>query len=123
MVKWIKIGLFTSALLPVWGTLDARVTSPSEYEIKAAFIYNFAKFVEWPLGAFKNSEDTFVVGILGEDPFDKNTEEELNTKTVQDKKLVFRRLTSLQDVPHCQMIFISRSEEDHLNLILDKVKG
>ena len=91
--------------------------------MKAAFLYNFAKFVEWPPDAIKNSGDSFVVGILGEDPFDKDLEAGFNGKSVQDKKLIFKRLSSLEQASDCQVIFISRSEEERLGSILGKLRG
>jgi hypothetical protein len=123
MVRYFKIGILTFLLISFLPVLHAETNALSEYDVKAAFLYNFAKFVEWPPEVFKNSGDSFVIGILGDDPFDKNLEAELNGKTVQDKKLVFKRLLNLQEASDCQVVFISASEEDLLSAILAKLQG
>jgi len=62
--------LLSLLLLRAGGLADAQEDSqPTEYQIKAAFIFNFAKFVEWPAAAFPKTSSPIVVGVLGENPF------------------------------------------------------
>src|SRR5438552_4517064 len=106
MVKVLQVGFVAGFLILRGGLLYGQMPALTEYDVKAAFLYNFAKFVEWPPEAFKNSENAFVVGILGEDPFQPDLEKGLNGQTVQEKKLAFKRLASLQETSGCQVVFI-----------------
>ena len=90
-------------------------TSP-EYEVKAAFIYNFAKFVEWPRGS--GADEPFVVTVLGADPFGRALEDALRGKTVAGRPIVLRRAARLDEVGASRILFISDSEEPALASIL-----
>ena len=120
--RFFPIGLLAGLLIPIDGALQAQSVSPSEYEVKAAFLFNFAKFVDWPREANPNPGASFVIGILGDDPFGKALEDQFNGKIVQDKKLVFMPLSGLQQASGCQVLFISASETDNLVTILGKVQ-
>jgi len=96
----------------------AEAPASSEYEIKGAFLYNFAKFVEWPPNAFEKNADSFVIGILGHDPFGSTLDEILDGKTIQDKKLVLRRLNHIEEAAACNVLFISASKQSELPIIL-----
>ena len=109
------------ALLWPFAPLGAEGSPYSEYQIKAAFLFNFAKFVEWPERSAQ-SEAEFVVAILGEDPFGKELEEELEKKTIQDRKLVIKRVATVQEAAGAQLLFVSASERHALAAILAAVK-
>ena len=94
-----------------------------EYEIKAAFLYNFATFVEWPTSAFPHEDSPFVVGILGEDPFGAALEEAFRGKTLHHRRIVVRRSSELGDLTPCHLLFISKSERERASRILDALKG
>src|SRR5258708_569261 len=128
MKRWdvracLTIGALAGMWIPAPGALQAQPAAPTEYEVKAAFLYNFAKFVEWPSRARPNKGDAFVIGILGQDPFGKDLEDQLNGKAVQDKKLVFIRLSNFQEASGCQVVFISSSKADDLGTILGTLRG
>jgi YfiR/HmsC-like len=93
-------------------------TSP-EYEVKAAFIYNFAKFVEWPSPSA--SDVPFVVTVLGADPFGQALEDALRDKSVQGRRIVLRRAATIGDVGASQILFISDSEQPALASILKQL--
>lgn len=92
-----------------------------EYRVKAAFLYNFAKFVEWPATAFESSAAPVSICILGNDPFG-DAIEVIRTKTVGGRKLDVRRLSGLNGLPHCHILFISASEGDRLAEILKLIR-
>ena len=89
-----------------------------EYQIKAAFLFNFAQFVQWPTTAFPESDAPFCIGILGSDPFDGALEETVRGEIIGHHKLIVRHAQHLEDLKDCQMIFISKSEEGHVPQIL-----
>src|SRR6478672_2249385 len=65
----------------------AQDSPPGEYQIKAAFIYNFAKFVEWPASALPTPTSPIVIGVLGENPFGDTLEKTVHNKAVEDHPL------------------------------------
>ena len=97
--------------------IQAQSNSPSEYQVKAAFIYNFAKFVEWPSVA-ADPDSKIVIGILGEDPFGREMEGVIDGKTANGKRLAIKRFSDLRAVSHCHILFISSSERKNLRQIL-----
>ena len=94
-----------------------------EYEIKAAFLYNFATFVEWPSSAFAGEESPFVVGVVGKDPFGPGLEEVFQGKTVGKRQIVVRRSAEEGDLPVCHLLFICKSERERAPKILEYLKG
>ena len=94
---------------------------PREYIVKAAFLYNFAKFVEWPEDDFTDDQSPFVLGIFGEDPFGDSLDS-IKRKTVGARKLVIERSQTLEDLKKCHLIFISRSEKNDLDKIIAQLK-
>ena len=108
-----------SLLLPALGAAQPAV--PTEYQVKAAFLYNFAKFVEWPIPASPDANAVFSIGILGQDPFSADLEAVVRDQTVQGKPLIIKRARRLQDLGACQILFVASSEQDRLRSILDNV--
>lgn len=81
---------------------------PSEYQVKAAFLLNFTKFVEWPATESAEGHSSFAVCILGEDPFGKALDEIIEGETVNDRKVVVRRVDA-EPLGSCQVLFVSKS--------------
>jgi len=90
-----------------------------EYQVKAAFLYNFARFVDWPPGAARDGEINLC--ILGYDPFGEDTDM-IAGKSVGQAKLQVRRVTR-QTSAGCQMLFISGSEASELDAVLAGARG
>ncbi|MFQ5774751.1 MAG: YfiR family protein [Kiloniellaceae bacterium] len=89
-----------------------------EYLIKAAFLYNFAKFTEWPKGAFAGASTSLQVCVLGEDPFGPALES-IAGKPINGRIVVVRRVGSIGAARPCHMVFVSASEEARLTSILE----
>jgi hypothetical protein len=94
-----------------------------EYQVKAALIFNFTKFIEWPTNAFTAEDTPFVIGIVGEDPFRGALDEALSREFVGKRPIKIERLSSEADMSHCQMLFVSRSEKARAAEILSKVQN
>jgi hypothetical protein len=97
------------------------VAAPSEYQVKAVFLFNFARFVEWPADAFASASTPFAVCILGRDPFGKDLDDVIKGETVNGRPLVVRRLQSTADATDCHILFISQSEDRRLGEVLSSV--
>jgi hypothetical protein len=92
-----------------------------EYQLKAAFLFNFAQFVKWPPGAFPTADAPFDIGILGDDPFGSALEETIQGETINNHRMTVVRAQKIEDLKDCQMIFVSRSEEEHVGEILTQL--
>jgi hypothetical protein len=96
---------------------------PSEYQLKAAFLFNFAKFVEWPTGAFSSDTAPITLCILGDDPFGHGLDDLISGKKINNRDVAARRTRSVEDMKSCQVVFISSSEDRHLSDIVGRLKG
>lgn len=108
------------------GSFQAQAQDPSgssEYLIKAGFIYNFAKLVEWPTTAFAQTDSPIVIGIFGVDPFGATLDRVLDGKKINGRGFVVRRLKSVSDVKDCHVVFVSSSETAHYEKAIQSVKG
>ena len=102
--------------------VDASPSQFREYQIKAAFLYNFVKFVEWPAEAFGDDNAPIILGVLGEDPFGVALES-VEGKIVRGRELVIRRFKGVQDLDFSHILFISSSERARLTQILENLTG
>ena len=92
--------------------------APSEYQVKAVFVYNFSRFVAWPASTFGAADQPFVIGILGQDPFGSHLDEAVHGEHVDAHPLVVRHFADVADLGPCQILFIDRSQAEHLDRIL-----
>ncbi|MFC1735784.1 YfiR family protein [Candidatus Hydrogenedentota bacterium] len=99
-------------------SVQAAQTSYEEYEVKAAFLFNFAKYVEWPEKAFADERDPIIVGVLGENPFKGRLEQIAKGKTIGERELVIRIFKRVQDIKKCHILFIGASERNNMTEIL-----
>ncbi len=102
---------------------DAAKTSASrEYRIKAAFLYNFAKFTVWPAGAFADAKAPLRLCVLGEDPF-HGALAALEGRTAKNRPIVTSRLETTDSPEKCHLLFVSASEHGGLGTILESLRG
>jgi len=110
-----------------------------EYQIKAAFLYNFIKFVEWPEEKVADSNEPITIGIIGKDPFGKAFEP-LKGRQAKGRKVVVKRIKGFEGlkknsekdkteldrkikaIRKCHVLFICSSEKEHLKDIINTVK-
>ena len=126
--RWAKGGLKTlsaawfviSALL-LSGTLQAA--APTEYQLKAVFLFNFAQFVDWPQESFPEAQMPLVIGVLGEDPFGTYLDEIVSGETVNNRRLEIQRYRRVDEMKTCHILFISQSESKRLEQIVADLKG
>lgn len=95
----------------------AQSREASEYQIKAAFLYNFAKFVEWPPENSVKAGDPMTICIVGEDPFGNILDEFTKAKTINGRPVLITRLKPGQDLKGCQIAFISSTDRSQLKSI------
>jgi hypothetical protein len=90
----------------------------NEYQVKAAFLYTFAKFVEWPPQAFSTPSAEITICVLGEDPFGTYLDDLVRNKTVGDRPLAVYRLANLPAENECKILFIAASERRRIPALL-----
>jgi len=113
----MTLGLFAAASLCVASSTGRKA---SEDRVKAAFIYNFARYVTWPDPDGGPDDDALTVGILGDDSFAAALDKAAAGKVVKGQRIVVSRLRSLDDVAGCQMLFLAASKSHCLEDVLAK---
>ena len=89
----------------------AALAEPSsEYQVKAAFLFNFAKFVKWPENVVPERSTAFTVCVLGDDLAGPAVEETIAGKTLRDKRIVVKRVAGFETARNCQILFVSGSQ-------------
>jgi hypothetical protein len=101
----------------------AQTEAAREYQVKAAFLFNFLQFVTWPSDTCPTSGGPFVIGVLGDDPFGSTLDRIVSGETVRNRPLVIERYDEVEEVGRCQILFISDSEEEGLDTILAALAG
>ena len=121
MARMLSLFLLLGAALQLY----AQSPGPAfdEYQVKAAFLYNFAKFVEWPRGSFANPTDPIVICIVGSNPFGSTLEDMVRGKKIGERAFVVRRLPDTQQAKSCQILFIGAGEWKRVRALLDALKG
>jgi YfiR/HmsC-like len=96
----------------------AQQPKASEFQVKAAYLYNFGRFVEWPDENPSDKSQPFEICVLGTDPFGPTLDATLASETIGGKSVAAKRISKPQDVDSCRILFISSSEESHLKEVL-----
>jgi hypothetical protein len=94
------------------GATDGAAAAPGrEYEIKAAFLYNFTKFVDWPAQTFANADAPIVIGVLGDSPCAQALARLVKDRKVNGRTIVVRRIASAAEAKVTQMLFVGSAQE------------
>jgi hypothetical protein len=89
--------------------------SIDEYQVKAAFLFNFARFVEWPPQAFANASDPISICVLGPNPFGTSLEEAVAGKSLDGRKFAVRQLTDVKQAGSgCQILYFAARQKTPL---------
>ena len=113
------IGVF--ALLSGAGAWAAPPAS--EYQVKAAYLFNFGQFVEWPAQSYPSPSAPFVIGVVGRDPFGKTLDDVVRGESLAGRQFIVRRFKDAGDIDSCHILFIARSETGRLDQALDAARG
>jgi len=97
--------------------------APTEYQVKAAYLFNFLKFVEWPGDPLADTHGHWVIGIVGDNPFGDELTQIIAGKTVQGHELQVRQFRAGEDLHECHVLFISTSEKKRIPSVLAALSG
>jgi hypothetical protein len=115
--------LLLCVIFTVGFNCQAQNSQPTKYQIEAAFIYNFARFVDWPTQVFTDASSPMVIGVFGKNRFGTDLEQTISGKMIGGHPLQFRQCASLAEATNCQVLFISDSEKNHLSKIISGLSG
>lgn len=110
------------ALANVNAIAQEEDTGVSEYEVKAALLYKFLRFITWPESARPSTRTTFLIAVLGKDPFGATLEDTMAGKSVDDQSIAILRSQNLEDVLNCPVVFVCASEKEGLEPILESAR-
>jgi len=97
---------------------SAQTARAPEYSLKAAYLFNFTQFIEWPSNCFVSAEAPIIIGVLGEDPFGGALDQAIRDKTLRGRPFEIRRSRRLGDLGGCHMVFVCASEAKRVPEIL-----
>lgn len=102
--------------------LFAQEGAVSEEQLKAAFLYNFARFVDWPPTAFENESTPITVGVLSNEAFANTLTTLVREKKAHGRPLVIKKLAGVHEAGSCQIVFVAREEARRTSQVLDVVR-
>lgn len=108
-----------AAILPfsvAGAELNTEAQAPSEYQVKAAFLFNFAKFIEWPAAAFRNRQSPITICVVGDDPFGPVIDETVKGQSFANRRFSVRRVKQIPRDDTCQIAFVSGAESARTEL-------
>ena len=120
-----KVGRLLLVLAVLWVNSDThlRAQSASEYDVKATFLFNFARFVEWPAEVFPQKDTPIVIGVVGRDPFGHVLDTTAFGKYINGRRVLVQRFGPTQDWRACHLLFISKSEARQMSSLIERLNG
>jgi hypothetical protein len=118
-----KLLLAVCSVLLLAPRADAQDKQPSEYAVKAAFLFNFIKFVEWPAAALPEHDSVIVVGVFSENPFLKDLDQTIQNKKIGDHPVLIKQLKTPAESLDCQVIFLGETDRQREEQVLGIVKA
>lgn len=119
ITAWLALILLIAIPLPVAARAQVSAQNSDEalaYEVKASMMYHFLSFVQWPEDRAASS---FVVAVLGEDPFGPILERTFAGKSIQGREILIRRFSGLSELESCHILFVSQSEMRRMDEIAE----
>lgn len=119
--RWLLVAVCALA----FSALENRAAAPmaKEYEVKAAFLFYFAQYVEWPADAFQAPTAPIIIGILGDDAVGRELERIVRGETVKNRPITIHRSRQVENLKHSHLIFVSKSERTRLGSIFAALAG
>lgn len=114
-LAWLVMGLCTD-----WG---AESSVPLEYKVKAAFLYNFTRFVEWPSASFAANDGPLIIGICGRNPFGGELEQGLKGRSVNGHPIELRAVETPEAAKQVHLLFVPAGEDGRASVWIKSVAG
>jgi len=120
-----KCRAWSILLAALWVLMPATMSAQqvAEYELKAAFLFNFLQFVEWPADSFAAADSPIVLGVLGADPFGQSLDQLAQDAAVNGRRIVVRRYERSEDIDVCHLLFVSLGNAGRLKAVIAALNG
>lgn len=123
--KWVRLRRWLGMICVLGGLAGARAAEPvptAEYQVKAAFLFNFAQFVDWPAAAYPDEKAPLVIGVMGPDPFGAYLDGLVQGEKIDGHPIVVRRFND-GEKPECHMLFVSAATPARMDRIRAQLIG
>ena len=125
--NWLRQGWRFAWMACVLAAISIATSRPvraaEEYQVKAAFLLNFTKFVGWPEGAFEDEHSPLGICILGDDPFGSTLNEMVKGETINGHAVEIRRIRRAPASKECRVLYIARSEKEAARVLAETGPG
>lgn len=105
------------------GQLFSQTSFASEYQVKAVFLFNFSHFITWPNHSFEDQYSTFIIGIIGDDPFGPFIEAAVEGERIGTHVIRVQRYSSISEIKNCHILYIGTKDPEQIKKILHEVSG
>ena len=105
----------------IWNPGTSRAEAFEEYHVKAAFLYHFSNFVDWPTSTFKATNGYLRICVLGKDPFGPSLDAALANKSVRDHPFEIRRNPPTTELQHCHLLYLPASASSQIQALRHQV--
>jgi hypothetical protein len=126
LLRTTRVALTSTLFAALAGLLLAEpkpTEAKGEYALKAVFLYNFCRFIEWPKSAFTSPSEPITIGIIGDDPFGTLLNEAIDGETQHGRAIKIEHYRRPDQIGHCHLLFVSRSETARVDADLAPVAG
>ena len=119
--RWIALGIGLAA--PLCRSAFADAQAISEYQVKAAYLFSFTKFVEWPAGTFTNPADPIRLCIMGDKSFQTQLNQIVGNRQVAGHPVLVTLVQDGKESRGCQELFVGSSRSQETLQIIDSLRG
>lgn len=120
-LRWLLLACLATTLLPI--AVGQAAPAASEYDVKAAFLFQFSRFVEWPPESFASANAPLTICIMGRNPFGSTLHEISQGESVQAHALEVRVHEELEDLDGCHIVFVNHSAGPPASQVLAYLAG
>lgn len=120
--RHLRVLLLLLGLATMGGATSGRAEALPEYKVKALFLFNFAKYVDWPDEAFPTPGSPIIIGLIGQDNFKDELNRAVEGKVVNGRPIVVKRVSTDPEMNGCHILFVSSSEKSRFEEILGKTR-
>jgi hypothetical protein len=107
-----RIQIFFLALIFMQSLITQSQTL-TEHQVRAAYLYNFVKFVEWPDGTFKDESEAILIGLFKDDPVKEELESIIKGRTIDSRPIRIKLLGNSKDADECHVVYLADAERRH----------
>lgn len=117
--RWLMLIVL---LFPQVNTVMAQ-RSPAEEQVKAVFIYNFTKFIDWPANSFNHPEPAFVIGVVGNQSISPFLQEAIAGELAAGRPILIKHFASAREIKNCHILYIGSEDPDRVKAIIAQTQN